>query len=62
MAHGRSRPRRLADGCEFPGVKRIWKPAHFNAQFAALGFDAAIAQTPRDFSHGPVRPRSYSLP
>ncbi len=55
--------RRLGDGREFRVVKVFWKPDDLNAQFAVLGFDATIAQTPRYFIHGPARPRpGYSLP
>jgi demethylmenaquinone methyltransferase/2-methoxy-6-polyprenyl-1,4-benzoquinol methylase len=48
--------RKLNDGREFHIVKRFWEPQTLNARLRALGWTAAIVQTPRYFLHGAAQP------
>ena len=48
--------RKLNDGREFRIVKRFWEPQALDARLRALGWKAAIAQTPRYFIHGAAQP------
>ena len=50
--------RRLNDGREFRIVKLFWEPQALAAWLGALGWSAAIAQTPSYFIHGSVQPAS----
>ena len=50
--------RRLNDGREFRIVKLFWEPRALAARLGALGWSAAIAQTPSYFIHGSVQPAS----
>jgi len=44
--------RKLDDGREFRVVKVFWEPASLAARLAPLGYDSALARTPRYFVHG----------
>ena len=44
--------RRLDDGREFRIVKVFWEPDTLAQRLAPLGFDSALARTPRYFVHG----------
>jgi SAM-dependent methyltransferase len=44
--------RKLNDGREFRIVKRFWEPQALGMRLRALGWSAAIAQTPSYFIHG----------
>jgi 2-polyprenyl-3-methyl-5-hydroxy-6-metoxy-1,4-benzoquinol methylase len=46
--------RKLKDGRQFRIVKLFHDPASLNRRLALLGFNAAIAQTPRYFIHGKI--------
>ena len=50
--------RRLNDGREFRIVKLFWEPRALAARLGALGWSAAIAQTPSYFIHGSVQSAS----
>ena len=50
--------RKLNDGREFRIVKLFWEPRALAARLGALGWSAAIAQTPSYFIHGSVQPAS----
>ena len=50
--------RRLNDGREFRIVKLFWEPRALAARLGALGWSAAIAQTPSYFIHGSAQPAS----
>jgi SAM-dependent methyltransferase len=50
--------RRLNDGREFCIVKLFWEPRALAARLGALGWSAAIAQTPSYFIYGSVQPAS----
>jgi len=49
--------RRLADGREYTIVKRFWSPEDLTAELDALGWDADIRSSGREFLFGSVRPR-----
>ncbi|HEV8554603.1 MAG TPA: methyltransferase domain-containing protein [Casimicrobiaceae bacterium] len=48
--------RRLNDGREFRIVKLFWEPQALAARLSALGWSAALAQTPSYFIHGHAQP------
>lgn len=48
--------RRLNDGREFRIVKLFWEPQALAARLRALGWSAALAQTPNYFIHGSAQP------
>jgi demethylmenaquinone methyltransferase/2-methoxy-6-polyprenyl-1,4-benzoquinol methylase len=48
--------RRLNDGREFRIVKLFWKPQALAARLDALGWSAALTQTPSYFIHGHAQP------
>jgi SAM-dependent methyltransferase len=54
--------RKLNDGREYRIVKRFWEPLALAKQLGALGWSAAIGQTPSYFIHGSAQPAkpSYS--